>query len=116
MSTKGKTSSGSPQEPGQNPTAEGPEGGRPPSVRIVDTPGISEQFANQVLDVFLVNGHTVSMTFGAKRTMRETTHGERETVIAVNARLTLDLVAAETLRNALTRALAMTKRPAGSVN
>ncbi|MCB8820999.1 hypothetical protein [Microvirga rosea] len=89
---------------------------RPQSLRIIDTPGITEQFANQVLDVFLVNGHTISMTFGAKRTVREETLGERETVIAVNARLTIDLAAAEALRSALTKVIALTKPPSGGVN
>ncbi|MGO4571050.1 hypothetical protein [Microvirga sp. 2TAF3] len=88
----------------------------PQSIRIIDTPGIAEQFANQVLDVFLVNGHTVSITFGAKRNIREATFGERETIIAVNARLTVDLHAAEALRNALNKVIAMTKPPTGGVN
>jgi hypothetical protein len=83
----------------------------PRATRIIDTPGITEQFANQVLDVFLVNGHTVSMTFGTKRTVRENTFSAQETVIAVNNRLTLDLAAAEALLNALNTVLNMAKNP-----
>lgn len=84
----------------------------PRAIRIVDTPGITEQFANQILDVFLVNGHTVSMTFGAKRTVRESTFGNQETVIAVNSRLTLDIAAAEALLKALGAVLRIAKNPA----
>lgn len=80
-------------------------------MRIIDSPDISEQFANQVLDVFLVNGHTVSLTFGVKRTVRENTFSNQEMVIAVNNRLTLDLTAAESLLKALNMALNMAKNP-----
>ena len=85
-------------------------------LKVVDNPTITEQFANQVLDVLLVNGSTVSITMGAKRNIREAVFGERETVIAVNTRLTVDVQTAEALRNALNRVLLMAKQAQGGVN
>jgi hypothetical protein len=99
-----------------------PEGAAKPASRaqqrlkVIDNPTITEQFANQLLDVLLVNGSTVSITMGAKRNIRDAIFGERETVVAVNTRLTVDVQTAEALRNALNRVLLMAKQAQGGVN
>ncbi|MBM6594181.1 hypothetical protein [Microvirga pudoricolor] len=85
-------------------------------LKVIDNPTITEQFANQVLDVLLVNGSTVSITMGAKRNIRDAIFGERETVVAVNTRLTVDVQTAEALRNALNRVLLMAKQGPGTIN
>jgi hypothetical protein len=85
-------------------------------LRVIDNPGITEQFANQLLDVLLINGTVVAVTMGAKRNVRDAIHGERETVVAVNTRLTVDIQTAEALRNALNKVILMSKQAQGSVN
>jgi hypothetical protein len=53
---------------------------------------------------------------GAKRNIRDAIFGERETVVAVNTRLTVDVQTAEALRNALNRVLLMAKQGPGTIN
>jgi hypothetical protein len=91
-------------------------GGPPTSHKVIDNPGVTEQFANQLIDILVVNGHTVSITLGAKRSTRDRLHGERETAIAVNTRLTVDMQTAEALRDTLDRILLAERRTLGGVN
>jgi hypothetical protein len=115
-----KSPSASPSEGASKaPSADAPKTAPAPEaqrLKVIDNPTITEQFANQVLDVLLINGSTVSITLGAKRNIREALSGSRETVIAVNTRLTVDIQTAETLRNALNKVLLMARQPQGGIN
>jgi hypothetical protein len=91
-------------------------GNPPTSHKVIDNPGITEQFANQLIDILVVNGHTVSITLGAKRNTRDSLHGERETAIAINTRLTVDMRTAEALRDTLDRVLLAERRTPGGIN
>jgi hypothetical protein len=86
------------------------------SHKVIDNPGVTEQFANQLIDVLVVNGHTVSITLGARRSTRDRLHGESETAIAINTRLTLDMQTAEALHGILGQILLSGRKTQGSVN
>ena len=89
---------------------------QPTSHKVIDNPGVTEQFANQLIDVLVVNGHTVSITLGAKRSTRDRLLGESETAIAINTRLTLDMQTAEALHGILDKILLSTRETPGGVN
>jgi hypothetical protein len=86
------------------------------SHKVIDNPGVTEQFANQLIDVLVVNGHTVSITLGAKRSTRDRLHGESETAIAINTRLTVDMQTAESLHEVLDKILLAARETPGGVN
>lgn len=74
-------------------------------VPIVDNETVPEVYATSIVDVTLINAHSISVTFGARRNIRETSAADPHEAIFVNSRIVLPIEAAQVFGHLLSRML-----------
>jgi len=74
-------------------------------VPIIDNESVAEVFATSIVDVTLINAHAVSITFGARRNIRENSAADPREAIFVNSRIVLPVEAAQVFSHLLSRML-----------
>jgi hypothetical protein len=86
---------------------------KPPSrIRITDDPTVLETFATSIVDVSLISGGSISVTFGVLRNIRDDFETQPERQVCVSNRVVLTVEAAQSLAHLLSRMIARAKEVA----
>jgi hypothetical protein len=77
----------------------------PTGVPIIDNESVAEVFATSIVDVTLINAHSIAITFGARRNTRASSTADPHEAIFVNSRIVLPIEAAQVFGHLLSRML-----------